>query len=107
MGNHALMLDVRDMVSSEEASVIVGAIVNPGRRLHLELVAEGIEAEEMLQRLITMGCQTGQGYLFSRPMPASEVAGWIAKHPPHQNAPSLPAEVGGTLARAGGGNPGK
>jgi EAL domain-containing protein (putative c-di-GMP-specific phosphodiesterase class I) len=46
--------------------------------LRLELVAEGIETEEMLQRLIAMGCQTGQGYLFSRPMPASEVAEWIA-----------------------------
>jgi hypothetical protein len=31
-------------------------------------------------------CQTGQGYLFSRPMPASEVAEWIAKHPPQQAA---------------------
>jgi EAL domain-containing protein (putative c-di-GMP-specific phosphodiesterase class I) len=77
---------VRDMASSEEASVIVGAIVNLGRSLRLELVAEGIETEELLQRLITMGCQTGQGYLFSRPMPASEVAEWIAKHPPHQVA---------------------
>jgi EAL domain-containing protein (putative c-di-GMP-specific phosphodiesterase class I) len=82
---------VRDMASSEEASVIVGAVINLGRSLRLELVAEGIETEELLQRLITMGCQTGQGYLFSRPMPASEVADWIATHPPHQHAPSLPA----------------
>jgi EAL domain-containing protein (putative c-di-GMP-specific phosphodiesterase class I) len=77
---------VRDMASSEEANVIVGAIVNLGRSLRLELVAEGIETEELLQRLITMGCQTGQGYLFSRPLPASEVAEWVAKHPPHQEA---------------------
>jgi EAL domain-containing protein (putative c-di-GMP-specific phosphodiesterase class I) len=75
---------VRGMASSEEASVIVGAIINLGRSLHLELVAEGIETEELLQRLIKMGCQTGQGYLFSPPMPAGEVADWIAKHPPHQ-----------------------
>jgi EAL domain-containing protein (putative c-di-GMP-specific phosphodiesterase class I) len=77
---------VRDMASSEEARVIVGAIINLGRSLHLELVAEGIETEELLQRLITMGCQTGQGYFFSRPMPASEVADWIAEHPSHQIA---------------------
>jgi EAL domain-containing protein (putative c-di-GMP-specific phosphodiesterase class I) len=74
---------VRDMASSEEASVIVGAIVNLGRSLHLELVAEGIESEELLQRLIKMGCQTGQGHFFSPAMPASEVVDWIAKHPPH------------------------
>jgi EAL domain-containing protein (putative c-di-GMP-specific phosphodiesterase class I) len=75
---------VRGMADSEEASVIVGAIVNLGRSLRLELVAEGIETEELLQRLITMGCQTGQGYLFSRPMPAGEVADWLAKQPPNQ-----------------------
>jgi EAL domain-containing protein (putative c-di-GMP-specific phosphodiesterase class I) len=75
---------VRGMASSEEARVIVGAIVNLGRSLHLELVAEGIETEELLQRLIKMGCQTGQGYFFSRPMPASEVADWMAKQLPHQ-----------------------
>ena len=75
---------VRGMANSEEASVIVGAIINLGRSLRLELVAEGIETEELLQRLIEMGCQTGQGYFFSRPMPASEVVDWMAKHPPHQ-----------------------
>jgi EAL domain-containing protein (putative c-di-GMP-specific phosphodiesterase class I) len=75
---------VRGMASSEEASVIVGAIINLGRSLHLELVAEGIETEELLQRLIKMGCQTGQGYFFSRPMPASEVVDWMAKQPPRQ-----------------------
>ena len=75
---------VRGMANSEEARVIVGAIINLGRSLRLELVAEGIETEELLQRLIEMGCQTGQGYFFSRPMPASEVVDWMAKHPPHQ-----------------------
>jgi EAL domain-containing protein (putative c-di-GMP-specific phosphodiesterase class I) len=34
-----------------------------------------------MQRLISMGCQTGQGYLFSRPMPENQVLEWIAKHP--------------------------
>jgi EAL domain-containing protein (putative c-di-GMP-specific phosphodiesterase class I) len=29
-----------------------------------------------------MGCQTGQGYFFSRPMPASEVADWMARQLP-------------------------
>ena len=75
---------VRGMASSDEASVIVGAIINLGRSLHLELVAEGIETEELLQRLIKMGCQTGQGYFFSRPMPASQVADWLARQLPQQ-----------------------
>jgi EAL domain-containing protein (putative c-di-GMP-specific phosphodiesterase class I) len=73
---------VGGMASSEEASVIVGAIVNLGHSLHLELIAEGIETEDLLKRLVAMNCQTGQGYFFSRPMPASEVPDWIDKHPP-------------------------
>jgi EAL domain-containing protein (putative c-di-GMP-specific phosphodiesterase class I) len=73
---------VGGMASSEEANVIVGAIVNLGHSLHLELIAEGIETEDLLKRLVAMNCQTGQGYFFSRPMPASEVPDWIDKHPP-------------------------
>ena len=74
---------VRDMDRSEEASVIVNAIINLGRSLRLEMIAEGIETEGLMKRLLEMGCQTGQGYFFSRPMPASEVPHWIAQHPPN------------------------
>jgi EAL domain-containing protein (putative c-di-GMP-specific phosphodiesterase class I) len=74
---------VREMANSEEARVIVGAIVNLGHSLHLELIAEGIETEDLMRRLVAMGCEMGQGYLFSRPMPASQVPDWIAQHPPH------------------------
>jgi len=64
-----------------------------GFQLAIDDFGTGYSSLVLLKRLITMGCQTGQGYLFSRPMPASEVADWIATHPPHQNAPSLPAEI--------------
>jgi EAL domain-containing protein (putative c-di-GMP-specific phosphodiesterase class I) len=74
---------VRDMDRSEEARVIVNAIINLGRSLRLEMIAEGIETEGLMKRLLEMGCQTGQGYFFSRPMPASEVPHWIAQHPPN------------------------
>jgi EAL domain-containing protein (putative c-di-GMP-specific phosphodiesterase class I) len=73
---------VGGMASSEEANVIVGAIVNLGHSLHLELIAEGIETEDLLKRLVAMNCQTGQGYFFSRPMPASQVPDWLVKNPP-------------------------
>ena len=73
---------VRDMSSSAEANLIVGTIISLGRSLHLELIAEGIETEDLMTRLVSMGCETGQGYFFSRPMPASEVPAWLARHPP-------------------------
>jgi len=82
---------VREMASSEEANLIVGAIINLAHSLHLELIAEGIETEELMDRLIAMGCETGQGYFFSRPMPAIDVPAWLAQHPPHPTALEAPA----------------
>ena len=42
-----------------------------GRGLDIETTAEGVETAEQLQFLRTAGCQLGQGYLFSRPVPLS------------------------------------
>ena len=70
---------IRGMAELEEADVIVGAIVNLAHSLHLGLIAEGIETEDLVRRLVAMGCETGQGYYFSRPMPACDVPGWLAR----------------------------
>jgi EAL domain-containing protein (putative c-di-GMP-specific phosphodiesterase class I) len=51
----------------------VGAIVNLGAVLGLGVTAEGIEDEEQLRGLRAMGCATGQGYLFARPMAAADL----------------------------------
>jgi EAL domain-containing protein (putative c-di-GMP-specific phosphodiesterase class I) len=48
--------------------------VSLGRALGLKTTAEGIESEEALELLIKLGCNTGQGYLFGRPEPASVVS---------------------------------
>ncbi len=48
------------------------AIVALGRTLQLETIAEGIERPEQRDGLLTLGCALGQGYLFSRSMPAEE-----------------------------------
>jgi diguanylate cyclase (GGDEF)-like protein len=50
---------------------LVPAIVEIGRALGMSTIAEGIETERQLQRLIAMGCNLGQGYLFARPLDAS------------------------------------
>jgi len=72
---------VRTMARSEEAAVIVGAIVSLAHALKLELIAEGIEDESTLMRLAALGCQTGQGYYFTRPFPAENVPEWMAGDP--------------------------
>ena len=52
---------------------IVAAIVAVARSLGLGLVAEGIETTEQLEKLRYLGCESGQGYLFARPLPAAEL----------------------------------
>lgn len=54
-------------------SIILRNIIQLGRELGLNVVAEGIETERQQQDLIRFGCQTGQGYLCSKPMPAEQL----------------------------------
>ena len=49
------------------------AIVRLGTTMHLTTVAEGIERDDQLAILRSMGCNSGQGFLFSRPLPAPEL----------------------------------
>lgn len=61
------------MLNKPEEARIVKAIVSLGRALGLKTTAEGIESEEALELLIKLGCNSGQGYLFGQPQPASVV----------------------------------
>lgn len=56
-----------------ENSEIVRTIVYLAKALNLSVVAEGIENIRQLHQLEVLGCEYGQGYLFSRPLPASEI----------------------------------
>ncbi len=49
--------------------LMIEAVVNLARQLQLEVVAEGIETHDHRDALLGMGCQLGQGYYFSRPLP--------------------------------------
>lgn len=53
-----------------EEVALVRSIVDLCRTLRLQTVAEGIEEREQLEVLAELGCDLGQGYLFSRPVPA-------------------------------------
>jgi diguanylate cyclase (GGDEF)-like protein len=62
---------VRDMVTNGNDAAIVRAIVGVAKSLGLMLVAEGIESEEQLECLRKLGCESGQGFLVSPPVPAA------------------------------------
>ncbi len=65
---------VRDILADPEDATIVGAVIQMARGLRLRTLAEGVEDEATRDFLIAQGCDEVQGYLFGRPLPASEFA---------------------------------
>ncbi|MDY0106055.1 MAG: EAL domain-containing protein [Giesbergeria sp.] len=73
---HKLKIDqsfVRQIGESRSGLHIVGAIVGLARNLGLESIAEGVETQAQSDALAGVGCDTGQGYHFSRPVPAEQI----------------------------------
>jgi diguanylate cyclase (GGDEF)-like protein len=63
---------VQSLAENTNSSVIVRAMVELGRGLGLTVTAEGVEDPDQRSELIAQGCEQGQGYLFSRALPADE-----------------------------------
>ncbi len=62
--------------------VVMGMIAQLGRTLDVQVTVEGLETEEHLASLDRYGCDQYQGYLFSRPMPPTEIAAYIRHQAP-------------------------
>lgn len=56
-----------------EDSAIVAAVVSLAATLELRTIAEGVETIQQLELLRELGCESAQGFLFSRPLPAAEI----------------------------------
>jgi diguanylate cyclase (GGDEF)-like protein len=70
---------IRELRANTVDAGIVRTIVNLGHELNLNVVAEGVETVEQLEFLRSINCDTVQGFLFSRPLPASELETTIAQ----------------------------
>ncbi len=68
---------VTDISNDDDARAIVGSTIAMGHALGLDLVAEGVEDESTAALLREMLCDSAQGYLFSRPLPAEEMSDWL------------------------------
>ena len=68
---------VQGLGSDERDTTVVRAILDIARQIGATTVAEGIEEGSELAALHDLGCDLGQGYLFSRPVPAAEFVGLI------------------------------
>jgi len=71
---------VEGVAGGPGASALASAVIALGNTLGLRTVAEGIENEAQHDVLLALGCQFGQGFLFSRPLPAAEVMPYLIEH---------------------------
>jgi diguanylate cyclase (GGDEF)-like protein len=69
---------VRDLTERDDCVAIVGAVAQLAQSLKMQTVAEGVETMEHLSKVRAAGCTQAQGYLFSRPVPNSEILSVIA-----------------------------
>ena len=69
---------IRNLLTRPGASAVVRAITDLAQALGMETTAEGVEDSVQLDELKQHGCSTVQGYLFARPMPASEIGTLLA-----------------------------
>lgn len=73
---------IRRMLENKNDEGIVRAIIEMAHSLGLEVVAEGVETAEMLLHLKGLGCEFGQGYLWSPALPAAEFVEFIRTYQP-------------------------
>jgi EAL domain-containing protein (putative c-di-GMP-specific phosphodiesterase class I) len=62
----------------ERKTTVISAVVSVSHELGFMVVAEGVETQEQRQRLLALGCDRGQGFLFGRPSPV-ETRPWAPR----------------------------
>jgi diguanylate cyclase (GGDEF)-like protein len=71
---------VQDVVSNSDSAAVTDAIVALAKSLQLKITAEGVETQEQLDYLRSRGCEEGQGFYFSRPVPADIIVEILRKN---------------------------
>lgn len=67
----------QDIILSERVAQIVKSTIRLGQGIDMTIVAEGLQDENTLKMLKHFGCDLGQGYLFSQPLPLKEFTEWL------------------------------
>ena len=67
--------------TSRSAAAIIAATVALANSLELDAVAEGVETEGQMRRLIELGCHLQQGFYFTRALPHQEFEAWRNNRP--------------------------
>jgi diguanylate cyclase (GGDEF)-like protein len=85
---------ISSMADSPEAGVLIRSLVQLGKTLGLETLAEGIEATGQYAQLAREHCDSGQGYLFGRPLETGAVEHFLAARSAAEHA--VPLDVAGS-----------
>jgi diguanylate cyclase (GGDEF)-like protein len=72
---------VTSLLAASDDELIVGSTVDLAHNLGLTVVAEGVEDQDAMDLLVSYGCDSLQGYFFSRPCPAEELTKWLTESP--------------------------
>ncbi|MBP5100334.1 EAL domain-containing protein, partial [Pseudomonas protegens] len=68
---------VQDLLDDDDDATIVRAIIQLGKSLGMQVIAEGVETVEQEAYIISEGCHEGQGYHYSKPLPARELGAYL------------------------------
>lgn len=68
---------VQDLLDDDDDATIVRAIIQLGKSLGMQVIAEGVETAEQEAYIISEGCHEGQGYHYSKPLQARELAAFL------------------------------
>ena len=67
------------ILESTEDLALSKAIIAIGEALNMDVIAEGVEINDITTKLKELGCPRAQGYLYSRPLPVEELEAWLNK----------------------------
>jgi EAL domain-containing protein (putative c-di-GMP-specific phosphodiesterase class I) len=70
-----------DINNNEDVGQLIASIISMAHKLGLDVVAEGVEEKQQVDRLIAFGCNYLQGYYFSRPVSRDMAEGMLRKQP--------------------------
>ncbi len=68
---------VQDLLDDDDDATIVRAIIQLGKSLGMQVIAEGVETAEQEAYIIAQGCHEGQGYHYSKPLSARELTSFL------------------------------
>jgi diguanylate cyclase len=87
---------VSNLLLEDQDEVIVKSIIDLGHNLGMQVVAEGVETDEVMNRLRGFGCDVAQGFGICRPIPFDQFLTWLSatQHPSRRRDPMFADEWG-------------